>query len=96
MRNFIRNNTDNDSAFVHRDDYLRERALADSPEQLIDYLDLLYTGNQMSDETKQRITDAVQAIELPNQTSNRFEALLQRAMVGTLLTVTSVEFINQQ
>ena len=50
----------------------------------------------MSDETKQRITNAVQAIDLPSQASNRFEARLQRAMVGTLLTVTAVEFINQQ
>ena len=43
MRDFIRNNTDDDSAFVPRDDYLVERSLADSAGELVDYFDLIYT-----------------------------------------------------
>ena len=95
MRTFVQNNTDDDSYFVPSDDYARERSF-DSAEELTDYLNMVYTANQMSDETWQVIHDAIDAIDLPNQSNDRAEAQLQRAMVGTLLTVTSVEFINQQ
>ena len=96
MRDYVTRSTDEDTYFVPADDYLREREIlaTGSVADLTDYLNLVYTANQMSDETWQKIHDAIDAIDVPS--NNSFEALRQQAMVGTLLAVTSVESITQR
>lgn len=95
MRDYVTRNTSNDDFFVPSDDYQREREIleAGSAEDFTNYLNLVYTANQMSPETWQRIHDVIEAIE-PG--SNTIETNTLRATLGTLLAVTSVEFITQK
>lgn len=96
MRDYTTRSIEEDDYFVPSDDYELERDIltSGSVADLVDYLNLVYTANQMSEETWQLIHDAVEDIEVPN--NNSFDALRNRAIVGTLLTVTSAEFITQQ
>jgi len=92
MRDYVTRDW-NDEFFVPGDGYATERGIlaSGSAAGLVDYMNLVYTANQMTTTTWQLIIDAVN--EVPGSDDS---ALASKAMVATLLTVTSPEFITQR
>lgn len=77
-----------------RPDYSDELALADSPSDLIDHLDIILTNGQMSQDTKDIVQDAVSAI--PNVTTTDFDGPRLRVYYAVLLVMTSPDYIVQR
>jgi uncharacterized protein (DUF4213/DUF364 family) len=74
-----------------------ETALANTPDQLLDRVNLLLLAGQMSSALRSQILDAVNAIAVPasgdpNAINN---ALLARAQTAIFLTVVSPEYTAQ-
>ncbi|MEM9233185.1 MAG: DUF1800 family protein [Pseudomonadota bacterium] len=69
-------------------DYSRELALADDPQALVDHLDMLLTGNRMSDATRSDMLAVVTAMPLRDG-DNRDEDLRDRVYAAVLMAVTS-------
>lgn len=75
-------------------DYSEEVQLAHDPAALIDRLDLLLTGNELSDQSRVRIALAVESVPVPDEGSE--EALRNRVQLALLLVAVSPEFMVQQ
>ena len=75
-------------------DYTAETALAETPEALVDHLDLLLTHLTMTDETRTRIIDALNQVEIdPNDRDGSLEF---RARLAVLMAMTSADYLVQQ
>ncbi len=78
-------------------DYSPQMALADSPERLVDQLDLLLTAGQISAGSRQRIIDGVAGISIPaNNPINADNARRNRVKLGILLIMVSPEYLVQK
>jgi len=79
--------------FPNYDDDLLERA--ESVEGIVDYMNFIYTGNQMHPETVQAMYDAVGTVteDFMGNDQERFET---RVRVATMLAVNTVEFKTQK
>ncbi len=69
-------------------DYSRQIALAADPRALLDNLDTLLTHGTLQDETRERITELLDALDATSE-----EDLLLRARVASVLVMTSPEYI---
>jgi uncharacterized protein (DUF1800 family) len=69
-------------------DYAKEVALAADPEALLDHLDLLLTHGTLSEETRARITDALNVINPGSEAG-----LLGRARLASVMVMTAPEYI---
>ena len=92
MHNYIENGFPGNSGFFQ--DYSDEAALAEDPQTLVEHLDTLLTYGRMSDETKQRIVEAVNAVAI--DASNRPNSRNRRARLAITMAVSSPEYITQQ
>ena len=72
-------------------DYVEAAALADEPEALLDYLDLLLTYGELRDETRLRITDAIEAVPLEADAAE-----YTRARVASIMVMTAPEYVVQR
>lgn len=97
MSRYVRDDTSNidgSSGDAFSPDYTDELALVDTPQQLVDHLDLLLTYGQMGSDTKQRIVDALN--EMPvrdddNAEEDRFDSV----HMAVQMAVTSAEYTVQ-
>jgi uncharacterized protein (DUF1800 family) len=72
-----------------------ETALANNPGSLLDRVNLLLLGGQMSSTLQSQIEGAVNAIPIPTGDPIRSNALLARAQTAIFLTVASPEYTAQ-
>ncbi|MEQ8300850.1 MAG: DUF1800 family protein [Hyphomonas sp.] len=72
-------------------DYTREIALADDPSALVDYLDLVMTGNTMTAEVKADILEAVTALPSSSQAD-----LERRVQLAAFMTISSPAYAIQR
>jgi uncharacterized protein (DUF1800 family) len=78
-------------------DYAEQMALADSPERLVDHLDLLLTAGQLSVASRKRIVDGVAGVTIPaNNPVNAENARRNRVKLGILLIMVSPEYLVQK
>ncbi|GAB4060965.1 DUF1800 domain-containing protein [Uliginosibacterium sediminicola] len=78
-------------------DYSAQLALADTPDKLVDQLDVLLTGGELSTTSRQRIRDAVADIRIPaNNPAQADNARRNRVKLGILLTMVSPEYLVQK
>lgn len=85
------------SGFLFRDielDYSEEAALADNAVALIDRLDLLLTGNQLSQSVRDAMQTAIESVEI--RTSDEAEDRLRRVHIGVFLTMASTDYLIQK
>ncbi|MDA7746577.1 DUF1800 domain-containing protein [Psychromonas sp.] len=75
--------------------YTKELALAADPEALTNHINLLMTAGRMDEHTLEGIRNTLNAIELPDESASRSDALLERVRLAMLLAVTSSEFRMQ-
>tara|TARA_R110001599_G_scaffold353870_1_gene601392 strand:+ start:186926 stop:188707 length:1782 start_codon:yes stop_codon:yes gene_type:complete len=68
--------------------YTAEVTLAANPQALLDHLDLLLTYGTLSEDTRARITDALEVINPDSKTG-----LLSRARLASVMVMTSPEYI---
>ncbi|HEV2611619.1 MAG TPA: DUF1800 domain-containing protein [Noviherbaspirillum sp.] len=95
MRNVIPNGTGNSRDI--KSDYTEELALADTPDKLIDRVNLLLTANQMSPTLRSQILAAVNSVTIPtNNAANAATARRNRVMLAIFLTMASPEYIAQK
>lgn len=74
--------------------YTREIGLADDANALIDHLDLLLTGNSLSQSTKDRIVQMMG--EIPIQAGSEDEDKYSRVVVAISMVMTSPEYLVQK
>jgi len=77
-----------DDRMLAKDNYARERALAENPAALIDHLNVLLVAGQMSAATRDTILSAVSAIPATNA--------IDRVKTAIVLTMASPDFIVQK
>jgi uncharacterized protein (DUF1800 family) len=77
-----------DGRMLAKDNYARERALAENPAALIDHLNVLLVAGQMSAATRDTILPAVSAIPATNA--------IDRVKTAIVLTMASPDFIVQK
>jgi uncharacterized protein (DUF1800 family) len=78
-------------------DYAAEIALADTPERLLDRVDLLLTAGQMSADLRAQILDTIKSVTIP--TGNPASALTarkNRVNLAVFLTMASPEYLVQK
>jgi uncharacterized protein (DUF1800 family) len=78
----------NEGKMLPKNNYARERALADNPEALLDHLNVLLVAGQMSATTRNTILPAVNAIPAENA--------IDRVKTAIVLTMASPDFIVQK
>jgi uncharacterized protein (DUF1800 family) len=95
MRNVIPNGTGNSRDI--KSDYTEELALADTPDKLVDRVNLLLTANQMSPTLRSQVLAAVSSVAIPtNNATNAATARRNRVMLAIFLTMASPEYIAQK
>ncbi|NSL55205.1 DUF1800 domain-containing protein [Uliginosibacterium aquaticum] len=78
-------------------DYSAQMALASQPASLVEQLDLLLTGQRLTEASRQRITTAVAALPLPASPANALEnAQRNRVKLAILLVMVSPEYLVQK
>ncbi|MFT3734853.1 MAG: DUF1800 domain-containing protein [Rhodocyclaceae bacterium] len=78
-------------------DYSAQMALADSTDKLVAHIDLLLTANQLSADSRRRISEAVNEIRIPtNNPAQAENARRNRVKLATLLTMVSPEYLVQK
>jgi hypothetical protein len=77
-----------EGAILPRNNYAAERALAGTPADLLDHLNVLLVAGQMSASTRNTILPAINAIPASDATN--------RVRTAVLLTMASPEFIVQK
>ena len=78
-------------------DYSPQMALADTPERLVDQLDLLLTGQRLSANSRSRIMEAIAGIAIPqNNPQAAANARRNRVKLATLLVMVSPEYLVQK
>ena len=75
-------------------DYSRQLSLADDVPALIADLDLLLTGNQLSNVTKDRITELM--AEIPIEAGSEDEARASRVLIAVSMVMTSPGYLVQR
>lgn len=76
--------------------YVKDAPFIEDAQAYVDYLDLVYTANQLTDNTRLLLLDAIESITLPdNDPVARDSALWERSKRAHLLLMTSVEFMVQ-
>lgn len=85
MRSFISRSSESSEYFFPA--YTAEIVLADNAQALVDHLNLVYTANQMTEQTQQDMIEAIESISI---TAN--DARARRVHVATMLTFAAVEF----
>jgi uncharacterized protein (DUF1800 family) len=92
--NYMHNVVTNKSNPNLEPDYTAEMAIANDSTALIDRIDLLMTGNQLSPANKDRIKQAVESITLP--TTNDSDARFSRVAAAIILTMVSPQYLVQK
>ena len=81
-------------------DYTAEIALADTPDALLDRVDLLLTAGQMSTSLKNKILGAVNSVAIPVATASNAATIAtarkNRVYLAVFLTLASPEYIAQK
>lgn len=77
-------------------DYTDEIALAETPQALVDHLDLLLTYGTASEETKATIVTFLEDISLTNANVPEYDGPLIRAQLGILMMMTSPDYTVQR
>jgi uncharacterized protein (DUF1800 family) len=78
-------------------DYSAQMALASQPARLVEQLDLLLTGQRLTEASRQRITAAVAALPLPASPVTALEnAQRNRVKLAVLLVMVSPEYLVQR
>lgn len=75
-------------------DYSAEAALADNPAALLDRLDLLMTGNQLTTATRDLIIGAIESVAIG--TSSEAADRLRRVQIAVLLILASPDYLIQK
>ncbi|MFZ6721013.1 DUF1800 family protein [Undibacterium sp. Ji49W] len=95
MRDIIPNGTG--SSRDVKADYTSMIALAATPDQMMDQLNLLLMANQMSSGLRSQILTAVNSVTIPtNNTANADAAKKNRVYLATFLTMASPEYLVQK
>ena len=72
--------------------YAAQLALADNASELVDHLDVLLTGGQMSAEVKSNIRETVNAISIRSDPNNAEEDRMRRVQTAIFMTIASPAF----
>lgn len=91
--NPCRSDPNNPNAPSFTPDYTREMALADSPTELVNHLDILLTSSQMLEETRESILEALASIELIVGSASEQEQREARAKLAVFMVVTSPSYM---
>ena len=83
---------DNDGGV--KPDYSYEFSIADNTDALINHLDLLLTGNRLSEEERQRLSDIM--AEVPIRAGTENEDRFTRITLGITMTMTSPGYLVQK
>ncbi len=95
MRDVIPNGTG--SSRDVKPDYSAELALAATPEQLVDRMNLLLMANQMSATLRSQILDAINSVAIPAGTGTNVDtARKNRVSLAVFLTMASPEYLAQK
>ena len=95
MRDVIPNGTG--SSRDVKPDYTAELALTDTPDKLLDRIDLLLMSKQMSTVLRNQILAAVNSVTIPaNNANNAATARKNRVSLAIFLTMASPEYIVQK
>jgi len=97
MSRYVRDDTSNvngSSGDAFSPDYSTELALADTPTDLVAHLDLILTYEEMAEETKQRIVDALNEMPIRDD-GNAEEDRERRVFMAVQMVITSPEFSVQ-
>ena len=89
MTKFIFDTSGPDDNFIP--DYGPEIAIADDAQALVDYLDLLLTGNTLTDQAKADIVEAVSSIQVTAAADRE-----KRAKLAAFMTITSSAYAIQR
>jgi uncharacterized protein (DUF1800 family) len=92
--NFMHNVVTNKNNPNLEPDYTAEAAIANDSTILVDRIDLLLTGGQMSQANKDRIKRAVDSITLP--ATNDADARFNRVAAAIILTMVSPQYLIQK
>jgi len=96
MRDYVWSTEDDsqeDSFYPNHSNDLLERA--ESVNELVDYMNLIYTGNRMHPDTLQAMREAVGTVT-EDLIGNDRERLETRVRVATMFTVNTIEFKTQE
>src|SRR6476660_5530910 len=95
MRDVIPNGTG--SSRDVKPDYSAELALADTPDKLVERINLLLLSNAMSSTLRGQIIAAVNSVTIPtNNATNAATARRNRVNLAVFLTMASPEYIAQK
>jgi hypothetical protein len=75
-------------------DYSNEIAIAQDAAQLLDRLDLLLTGRQLSTSVRDAVRTAMESVTVTATSSN--EVKLQRVRIGVMLILASTDYLIQK
>lgn len=92
--NFLHNIVTNKNNPNLEPDYTTEAAIANDSTALVDRVDLLLSGGQLSQANKDRIKQAVDSITLP--TTNDADARFNRVASAIMLTMVSPQYLIQK
>ena len=97
MRGVVEKGTGSGSPRDVRSDYDPEVRVADSPEQLVDRINLLLLSGAMSAELRAQITGAVASIAIPNgDAGDADQARRRRVHLAIFLAMASPEYLVQR
>ena len=88
--------SDGDEASSFIPDYTVERSLAEDPSALVDHLDELLAYGQLSDQTKQLITETLEAVPASRQFDDNYDGMGLRAGIAVWMVMTSPEYLVQR
>ena len=76
--------------------YAQDAPYVEDAQAFVDYLDLVYTANQLTENTRQLLLDAIAVVALPdNDPAALATALAERSKRAHLILITSPEFMVQ-
>ena len=76
--------------------YTTELALADDPTKLVEHLDLLLVGGELSDNAKSDIASVVEGYPLERESDPDYDGAAVRVATAVLMVMTSPDYIVQQ
>jgi uncharacterized protein (DUF1800 family) len=77
-------------------DYSAEIALADTPDKLVDRVNLLLVAGNLAADTRQTIIDAVTAVTIPTDATKADTARKNRVRLAIFLTMASSDYLAQK
>ena len=97
MRSAVQSGFGSNSPRDVQPNYAELLALANTPDALVEQVNLLLTYGQMSAALKVQIRDAVTSVTIPtNSTTNADAARRNRVMLALFLTLAAPEYLNQK